>query len=380
MNNKVCELTGCEFPLFAFSHCRDVVVAVSKAGGFGVLGATRFTPEQLEEELVWIDEHIDGAPYGVDVLVPEIVDARVADFADNAQRAAAISAEHRMFTAGLLSEYGIATAPEDVVHYQGRSGITPENGYALMDVAFRHPIKLIANALGIAPARMITEGKARGVPVAALVGAKEHALRQAAAGVDIIVAQGGEAGGHCGEVSTLVLIPEVVRALKQHGYDIPVLAAGGIMTGAQMAGMMAAGGQGAWTGSVWLATTESETSEAFREKMIAARSRDTVRSRSRTGKPARQLKTAWHDAWDGPGGPGTLPMPLMGMVSEPSFAKIEKAAFNGNEQALELVSYFVGQGVGLIDQVRSAKSVVQDFREEFVEAVAELTMTLGDGS
>lgn len=380
MNNKVCQLTGCEFPLFAFSHCRDVVVAVSKAGGFGVLGATRFTPEQLEEELAWIDEHIDGAPYGVDVLVPEIVDARVADFADNAQRAAAISAEHRAFTAGLLSDYGITTAPEEVVRYEGRSGITPENGYALMDVAFRHPIKLIANALGIAPARMITEGKARGVPVAALVGAKEHALRQAAAGVDIIVAQGGEAGGHCGEVSTLVLIPEVVRALKQNGYDIPVLAAGGIMTGAQMAGMMAAGGQGAWTGSVWLATTESETSEAFRDKMIAARSRDTVRSRSRTGKPARQLKTAWHEAWDGPDGPGTLPMPLMGMVSEPSFAKIEKAAFNGNEQALELVSYFVGQGVGLIDQVRSAKGVVQDFREEFVEAVSELTMTLGDGS
>ena len=380
MNNKVCALTACDFPLFAFSHCRDVVVAVSKAGGFGVLGATRFTPEQLEEELAWIDEHIDGAPYGVDVLVPETVDPRVAEFADNAERAAAISAEHRAFTARLLSEYGIATAPEDVVHYVGRSGITPENGYALMDVAFRHPIKLIANALGIAPPRMITQGKARGVPVAALVGAKEHALRQAAAGVDIIVAQGGEAGGHCGEVSTLVLIPEVVRALKQGGYDIPVLAAGGIMTGAQMAGMMAAGAQGAWTGSVWLATTESETSEAFRDKMIAARSRDTVRSRSRTGKPARQLKTAWHEAWDGPGGPGTLPMPLMGMVSEPSFAKIEKAVMNGNEQARDLVSYFVGQGVGLIDQVRSAKGVVQDFREEFVEAVAELTMTLGDGS
>jgi NAD(P)H-dependent flavin oxidoreductase YrpB (nitropropane dioxygenase family) len=378
MDNKVCELTGCEFPLFAFSHCRDVVVAVSKAGGFGVLGATRFTPEQLEEELVWIDEYIDGAPYGVDVLVPEIVDARVADFADNAARAAAISDAHRTFTAGLLSQYGIPVGPDEVVRYEGRAGITPENGYAQMEVAFRHPIRLIANALGIAPPRMIEEGKKRGVPVAALVGAKEHALRQAAAGVDIVVAQGGEAGGHCGEVSTLVLIPEVVRALKQGGYDIPVLAAGGIMTGAQMAGMMAAGAQGAWTGSVWLATTESETSEAFRDKMISARSRDTVRSRSRTGKPARQLKTAWHEAWDGPDGPGTLPMPLMGMVSEPSFQRIEKAAFNGNAQALELVSYFVGQGVGLIDQVRSARGVVQDFREEFVEAVGGLVGMLGD--
>ncbi|MFM5952850.1 MAG: NAD(P)H-dependent flavin oxidoreductase [Novosphingobium sp.] len=376
MQNKVCQLTGCEFPLFAFSHCRDVVVAVSKAGGFGVLGATRFTPDQLEEELAWIDAHIDGAPYGVDVLVPETIDPRVADFHDNAERAAAISDQHRQFTAGLLSEYGIATQPDDVVRYEGRAGITPENGYAQMDVAFRHPIRLIANALGVAPPRMIAEGKQRGVPVAALVGAKEHALRQVAAGVDIIVAQGGEAGGHCGEVSTLVLIPEVVRALKQAGQDIPVLAAGGIMTGAQMAAMMAAGAEGAWTGSVWLATTEAETSEAFRDKMIAARSRDTVRSKSRTGKPARQLKTAWHEAWDGAGSPGTLPMPLMGMVSEPSFQRIEKAVVNGNEQARELVSYFVGQGVGLVEQVRSAKGVVQDFREEFAEAVLGLTAML----
>ena len=372
MNNQVCRLTGCEFPLFAFSHCRDVVVAVSKAGGFGVLGATRFTPEQLEEELAWIDAHIDGAPYGVDVLVPEVVDPRVAAMADNDARAQAISPEHRAFTADLLGQYGIAVPPEDVVAWRGRSGITPENGHALMEVAFRHPIRLIANALGIAPPEMIAQGKARGVPVAALVGAKEHALRQAAAGVDIIVAQGTEAGGHCGEVSTLVLIPEVVRALAGAGYNLPVLAAGGIMTGAQMAGMMAAGAQGAWTGSVWLATPESETSEAFRDKMIAARSRDTVRSRSRTGKPARQLKTAWHEAWDSAAGPGALPMPLMGMVSEPSFQKIEKAVLGGNEQARELVSYFVGQGVGLIDQVRSARSVVQDFREEFAAAVLGL--------
>ena len=147
------------------------------------------------------------------------------------------------------------------------------------------------------------------------------------------------------------------------------------MTGGQMAAMMAAGAQGAWTGSVWLATPEAETSEAFRDKMIAARSRDTVRSRSRTGKPARQLRTAWHEAWDAAEGPGTLPMPLMGMVSEPSFAKIERAAEAGNPRARELVSYFVGQGVGLIEEVRPARAVVQSFREEFVEAVERLTAT-----
>lgn len=377
MNNAVCRMTGCEFPLFAFSHCRDVVVAVSKAGGFGVLGATRFTPEQLEEELTWIDAHIGGAPYGVDVLVPEVVDPRVAGFADNDARAAAISAEHRAFASGVLAQGGVAVAPDDVVQWEGRAGITPENGYAQMEVAFAHPIKLIANALGIAPPAMIAEGKKRGIAVAALVGAREHALRQAEAGVDIIVAQGGEAGGHCGEVSTLVLVPEVVRALKSAGHDVPMLAAGGIMTGAQMAAMMVAGAQGAWTGSVWLATSEAETSPAFREKMIAARSRDTVRSRARTGKPARQLKSTWHAAWDGPDSPGALPMPLMGMVSEPAFRRIEAAAAAGNADARAMVSYFVGQGVGLVEQERSARAVVQAFREEFVEALSAITDMIG---
>lgn len=374
--NRICELTGAEFPLFAFSHCRDVVAAVSKAGGFGVLGATRFSPEQLEEELAWIDSHVDGAPYGVDVLVPEVIDPRVSELSDNKSRAAAIDPAYQGFVNSVLGQYGIAPEAEMPI-LRERMGITPENGLALMEVAFRHPIRLIANALGIAPPAMIKEGKQRGVPVAALVGAKEHAIRQAEAGVDIIVAQGTEAGGHCGEVSTLVLVPEVVHELAHHDYDIPVLAAGGIMTGGQMAGMMAAGAQGAWTGSVWLATPEAETSEAFRAKMVAARSRDTVRSRSRTGKPARQLKTAWHDAWDAPGGPGTLPMPLMGMVSEPAFARIEREAASGNKGANELVSYFVGQGVGLVEQVRSSRQVVQDFREEFLDAISNLAASVG---
>ncbi len=376
MDNPVCRLTGAEFPLFAFSHCRDVVAAVSKAGGFGVLGATRFSPDQLEEELAWIDAHVGGAPYGVDVIVPETIDPRVAGMSDNAARAAAIGPEYAEFAADLLAQYGIE-ASRTVAPLRERMGITPENGMALMDVAFRHPIRLIANALGIAPPAMIAEGKKRGVAVAALVGAKEHALRQAEAGVDIIVAQGGEAGGHCGEVSTLVLIPEVVRALDLAGHGTPVLAAGGIMTGGQMAAMMAAGAQGAWTGSVWLATPESEASEAFRQKMVAARSRDTVRSRSRTGKPARQLRTAWHEAWDADDGPGTLPMPLMGMVSEPAFARIERAAEAGNGEARALVSYFVGQGIGLVEEIRPARAVVQAFREEFVEAVERLSGSLG---
>jgi NAD(P)H-dependent flavin oxidoreductase YrpB (nitropropane dioxygenase family) len=222
---------------------------------------------------------------------------------------------------------------------------------------------------------MLALGREKGVPVAALVGAKEHALRQISAGVDILVAQGSEAGGHCGEVSTLVLVPEVIAAIKPVR-EVPVLAAGGIVTGQQMAGCMAMGAQGVWTGSVWLATVESETSEVFREKMVEATSRDTIRSKARTGKPSRQLRSAWHDAWEGPDSPGALPMPLMGMISEPAFRSITREAERGNPQARALTSYFVGQGVGLINEIRSAGAVVQQLKEEFAAALEDLIASI----
>jgi NAD(P)H-dependent flavin oxidoreductase YrpB (nitropropane dioxygenase family) len=190
--------------------------------------------------------------------------------------------------------------------------------------------------------------------------------------VDIIVAQGTEAGGHCGEVSTMVLIPEVVRALSAMGSDVPVLAAGGIMTGRQMAAGMAMGAAGAWTGSVWLATVEAETSEAFRDKMLAARSRDTVRSRCRTGKPARQLRSAWTDAWDAPDSPGALPMPLQSLLSGPAMQRIDAAVAGGNDKARALVNYYVGQGVGLVEETRSCRAVVQEFMTGFADALADL--------
>ncbi|WP_407676629.1 NAD(P)H-dependent flavin oxidoreductase [Peristeroidobacter soli] len=372
MMEPIKSLVGAEFPLFAFSHCRDVVAAVSRAGGFGVLGGSSFTPESLERELKWIDEHVNGMPYGIDILVPEHQSFGPAT--DMASLAAQVPKQHIDFAVGLLRKHGITVQPEDVVDKLPPATL-PEVGEALMDVAFRHPIRLIVNALGIAPPSMIERARRHGIPVGALVGAKEHAVRQVKAGVDLLIAQGAEAGGHCGEVSTLVLVPEVLRAIKPIR-DVPVLAAGGIMNGAQMAGCMAMGAAGAWTGSVWLATAEAETSETFKQKMIAAGSRDTIRSKSRTGKPSRQLKSSWHDAWDGPDSPGALPMPIMAMISIPTFARIDKAADAGNEAAKDLVSYWVGQGVGLIDAVRPAAAVVREFQQEFADAVERLAATI----
>jgi NAD(P)H-dependent flavin oxidoreductase YrpB (nitropropane dioxygenase family) len=371
MDTRLCRMLGIEFPLLAFSHCRDVVAAVSRCGGFGVFGASGRTPEQLETELAWIDANSDGRPYGVDLLVPENLSIRTDAGATQRDLVASVPEAHRAFVHRLLRRHDVDPTkgsepredPDRPPSYQF------ETGERLMQVAFRHPIRLIANALGVPPAAMLERARDQGIPCAALVGAREHAIRQVAAGVDIIVAQGTEAGGHCGEVSTLVLVPEVLRAAQG---KVPVLAAGGIMTGRQMAGCMAMGAAGAWTGSVWLATTEAETSPVFRDKMVAAGSRDTVRSRGRTGKPARQLRSAWTDAWDGPDSPGPLPMPLQGLISEPAMARVNRSAEAGNPRARELVSYFVGQGVGLVDDIPSCRQVVAAFMTEFAEALEDM--------
>ncbi|MBA3811213.1 MAG: nitronate monooxygenase [Caulobacteraceae bacterium] len=371
MKSPICDMLGIEFPLLAFSHCRDVVAAVSRAGGFGVLGATAHSPDSVREELKWIDDHVDGKPYGLDVLIPENMATAGEPGVTYRTLKARVPPGHDAFARALLARAGVALA-ERVIDDAQPQPFDPTRALEVLDAAFEHPIRLIANALGVPPPEMIQMGRSRGVPVAALVGAKEHAIRQIAAGVDILVVQGTEAGGHCGEVSTLVLVPEVLVAIKGLR-DVPVLAAGGIMTGRQMAACMALGAAGAWTGSVWLATTESEVSEIFRSKMIAATSRDAVRSRSRTGKPARQLRSAWTDAWErDPASPGALPMPLQSLVSEYALRCVDRAAAAGNEQAREMVTYFVGQGVGLIDAVRSAGQVVQSFKEEFLEAVEHL--------
>ncbi|MGH8007673.1 MAG: nitronate monooxygenase [Candidatus Binatia bacterium] len=375
MKTLLCEMLGIDFPLVAFSHCRDVVASVSRAGGFGVLGAVAFTPEQLELELRWIDEHIDGKPYGIDVLIPENLAIKGEKGVTTRTLAERIPQQHKDFVRDLLTKHGIEPPPAlekgTVRAAEAPSPLQEEVALKLLEIAFRHPIKLIANALGVPPQSMLAMGHAHGVPVAALVGAQEHAVRQVQAGVDLVVAQGGEAGGHCGEVSTMVLIPEVLRAIKPIR-NVPVLAAGGIMTGRQMAACMAMGAAGVWTGSVWLATTESETSEIFREKMISARSRDTVRSKCRTGKPSRQLRSAWTDAWEGAGSPSPLPMPFQTLLSEPALAAVDRAAEKGHPQARELVTYFVGQGVGLVDSVKSSRIVVREFMEEFAEALADM--------
>ena len=377
MKSPICDMLGIEFPLVAFTHCRDVVVEVSKAGGFGVLGAAGYGPETLEVELNWIDEHIDGKPYGVDLIAPTSMATTDETTAD--ETLDMVPDEHRDFARGILARHNIDTGDLYRNQVGGGGGFLTENRATnIIDVAFSHPIKLIANALGVPPRYMLDMAKARGVVAAALVGAREHAIKQVEAGVDVLVVAGTEAGGHCGEVSTMVLVPEVLQAIEEHGRSTPVLAAGGIVTGRQMAACMAMGAAGAWTGSMWLTTAEAETSPVIKEKYVQASSRQTVRSQARTGKYSRQLRSPWTDAWESEDAPTPLPMPLQSLVSEPALGKVTKLAEGGHEGARMLATSFVGQGVGLMNSIQTTRQVVYEFMEDFIRASERLATALGE--
>lgn len=363
MRTRLCDVFGIEFPIFAFSHCRDVVAAVSRAGGMGVLGAVGFSPDQLELELRWIDEHAGGRPYGVDVIIPASSAAAEAGGPDlEAALLAMIPEGHRRFVDDLLARHGVPPLPEDAPRHSGLLSWTPGAARSQVDAALSHPVALLANALGPPPPDVVQRAHECDVKVAGLVGDVDQARKQVAAGVDIVVAQGSEAGGHTGEVSTMVLVPDVVDAVA----PVPVLAAGGIGDGRQVAAALALGAEGAWTGSIWLTVAESDTSQLLRDKLVRAGSRDTVRSRALTGKPVRQLRTAWTEAWDDPASPGALPMPLQFLLAADALQRIGRA---GNE---ELAGIPVGQVVGRMTGVRAAREVLLELVEGAVQATERL--------
>ncbi len=368
MKTPITELLGCEFPILAFSHCRDVVAAVSRAGGFGVLGAVAHSPEQLEIDLAWIDAEVGSRPYGVDLLLPQKYVGATEGGLDRDELRQLLPPAHQAFVDDILRRFGVPDLPDGERPRGMTMNVSPAGYEPLLDIAFAHPIRLIASALGPPPADVIDRARASNVKVAALAGTTAHAVRHAQAGADIIVAQGSEAGGHTGEVGTMVLVPEVVDAVS----PVPVLAAGGIASGRHMAAALALGAAGVWTGSVWLTTAEAETEPVVKEKFLAATSSDTVRSRSITGKPARMLRTPWTDEWDREDSPNPLPMPLQPLLVGAALNRINRSATTAGSGAHELATYFVGQVVGSINAVRPADRVVLQIVEEYIDTIAAL--------
>ena len=369
MRTPLCDDLGIEFPIFAFTHCRDVVVAVSKAGGFGVLGAVGFSPEQLEIELQWIDEHIGDRPYGVDIVIPNKYEGMDANMSgdDLAQMLRdMVPQENLDFARKLLADHGVPVQDEAEDNTMQLLGWTEATATPQVEVALQHPeMTLIANALGTPPPEVMDLIHNAGRKVAALCGSPYQARKHADAGVDIIIAQGGEGGGHCGEVGSIVLWPQVVKEVA----PVPVLAAGGIGSGAQIAAALALGCQGAWSGSQWLMVEESENTPVQQAAYIGAGSRDTVRSRSFTGKPCRMLRNDWTDAWETPGNPEPLGMPLQYMVSGIAVA----ATHRYPDQTVDVAFNPVGQVVGQFEKVEKTAAVVERWVNEYLEATEHLS-------
>lgn len=368
MHTEVCDRMGIELPIFAFSHCRNVVAAVSKAGGFGVLGALGFPPEQLELELRWLDEHVGDKPYGVDIVIPSKYAGKGSGEMDpqklEEQLRALVPQRHREFVDKILADHGVPPLPAGETMRE-LHGWTEATGTPQLQVALRHSkVRLIANALGTPPKEIVDDIHQSGRLVAALSGAGKHALKHQAAGVDIIVANGYDGGGHTGEIGSVVLWPEVVDAVA----PTPVLAAGGIGTGRQIAAALAMGAQGVWTGSLWLTVQESDLLPVQIDNLLKATSRDTLRSRSWTGKPARMLRTEWTDAWDAPDAPPPLDMPLQGMLTTAPLARMMRHP----EKSQSLFYNPVGQIVGRLNAVRPVREVMRQLVEEYLDAVERL--------
>ena len=372
MQTEFCKQLGVEVPIFAFTHCRDVVVEVSKAGGIGVLGAVGFSAEQLKEELDWIDAHIGDHIYGVDTAIPQKYEGMDKTSPEElvAMLQDAIPEQHRKFAEKLLTDAGVPAWPD------GDDDVTLSfsavQAQALVDEALTRPkCRMIVNALGTPPEDVIKQVHDSGRLIGALAGRLKHGLNHKAAGLDFIVCQGGEGGGHAGEVSSMVLWPQMIDAVA----PLPVLAAGGIANGRQMLAAMAMGAQGVWMGSRWLISNEAQAEPAQRESYKAATSEDTVRSRSFTGKTARMLKNEWTEAWEREDTPDPLPMPLQGYLTFDAVRRTHRYAGSGDCQKIAFNP--VGQVVGQMNEEESCRDIMYSLLNEYAEALEQLNSVSG---
>lgn len=378
MRTELADRLGIDLPIFGFTPSEEVAAAISRAGGFGVLGCVRFNdPDELDDVLEWMHAHTDGRPFGVDVVMP----ATIPTEGTQVDLAAMIPPEHRAFVERTLDDLGVPPLPDGDRVDAGVLGWLHSVARSHVDVAMRHvekygQIKLIANALGSPPGDVIGIAHGHGVLVAALAGTTDHARRHVDAGVDIVIAQGHEGGGHTGEVTSMVLWPEIVDAV---GERAPVLAAGGVGSGRQIAAAIALGAQGVWMGTYWLTAeeyrlgaNEGDGPSTVQRALLAATSRDTVRRRIYSGKPARLLKTRWTDAWDAADAPEPLPMPLQNLLVGEAHARISAS------DDPDVIAMPAGQIVGRLHAITPVAELIADLVGEYGEAVARMSKTVGE--
>ena len=369
MYTELCKKLDIDVPIFAFTHCRDVVVEVSKAGGIGIFGAAFVNSlEELKEELDWIDAHIGDHIYGFDIVIPNNAVGQGSGMSAAEQEDKLwemIPKEHTEFTNKMIDEHGVPKWHDDSRPPMG--AWTLEQVMPMLEDALKRPkCKVIVNALGTPPDYVTKMVQDSGRLIGALTGTKKHAKAHKEAGLDFIVANGGEGGGHCGEVGSIVCWPELIDAVA----PMPVLAAGGIGNGRQMLAAMGMGAAGVWTGSLWLTVEEAHAQMAQKESYLKAESTDAVRTKSWTGKNCRLLRNDWSEAWADEDTPDPLPFPLQLLLT--SDLRRRSAMYSSAGETQKIADNACGQVIGQINEIESCRGVVSRLIGEYVDALEAL--------
>ncbi len=352
--SPVCDTLGCKYPIFGFAHDIATVAAITNAGGYGVYGATRRFPEEITAELAEIRSLVGDKPFGVDLVLPPGMPEHNSRDAIEAE----IPAEHKAFVDDLIARYQVppATEPGMRTRFIRSAEIEAEQIRAVLD----SDVNMFACGIG-APADVMAQAKALGKTTLALIGSPHHVQRAKQAGVDMLVAQGYDAGAHTGPIGTYSLVPQIVDAAG----DTPVLVAGGVATGRHIAAALAMGAQGVWMGTAWLLSEEHQTHmhPVNTEKLKTAGSGDTVITRSESGKTFRQVRTAWSQEWEAEAAPAPLKMPYQDVLVGEMLGAIEAHDIE------PLIHSGAGQSIGYFNEVRPVQAIMD-------ELVAETTAVL----
>ena len=353
LHTPLCDKLGIEYPVVAFTHCKDVAVAVINSGGFAVLGEALHTPDEIAADIKWIRERIGGKPFGIDLVLPSSVAAETS--VD--ELLAMIPQEQRDFEQQIKRKYNVPDpkiAPN--IHVWG--GLDQKRALDQLEVVFDERVPVFASGLG-SPAFLLKRAHELGMQVWGLVGKPRQARRQIEAGTDVIIAQGFDAAGHTGNIGTFSIVPQVVDAAR--GTGIPVIAAGGVTTGRHLAAALALGADGVWTGSLWLTSRESDLNMPLKERLLEAETEDTMYSNCISGYTMRTTRSPWHDEWMSDAAPEVLKPPLQMILSS------NYIQGSLDYQRKDLMTEAAGQGIHYVKEMKPARQILSDIVEEALD-------------